>query len=316
MKERPKVHLLSLREIWELKGSLLRGFGIGTVIGAIPGAGATVASFVSYGVERQVSKKPEEFGKGSWDGLNSTSSAINASTGGAMIPLLTLGIPGSGATAVMMGAFLLHGIQPGPLLLARAPRRSTRFSPGSALQRGDDPGRRHLCQVLLRTHARAGKHHGRFIIMFCLVGAYALRNDTADLWYMVIFGIGGYYMRRYDLPVPPLVLGVILGPLAERYFLGTMIGANNDISVFFTRPVSGTLIILSIALLFWPMLQSRMNRRRAVKNSANAFSGLSDKGPVAVTPRAPHLPIHRMDSLSPFLFQSTTAGSYLPSAPL
>jgi putative tricarboxylic transport membrane protein len=114
---------------------------------------------------------------------------------------------------------------------------------------------------------------GAFIIMFCLVGAYALRNDTADLWYMVIFGIGGYYMRRYDLPVPPLVLGVILGPLAERYFLGTMIGANNDISVFFTRPVSGTLIILSIALLFWPMLQSCMNRRRAVKNDANACSG-------------------------------------------
>ena len=112
----------------------------------------------------------------------------------------------------------------------------------------------------------------RFIIMFCLVGAYALRNDTADLWYMVIFGIIGYYMRRYDLPVPPLVLGVILGPLAERYFLGTMISANNDISVFFTRPVSGTLIILSIALLFWPMLQSRMNQRRAVKNDANACS--------------------------------------------
>ncbi|HEX5681343.1 MAG TPA: hypothetical protein VFX82_10970 [Desulfobacterales bacterium] len=89
---------------------------------------------------------------------------------------------------------------------------------------------------------------------------------------MVVFGIGGYYMRRYDLPVPPLVLGVILGPLAERYFLGTMIAANNDISVFFTRPVSGTLIVLSIALLFWPVLQSRMNRRRAAKIEAKACS--------------------------------------------
>jgi putative tricarboxylic transport membrane protein len=103
---------------------------------------------------------------------------------------------------------------------------------------------------------------GAFIIMFCLVGAYALRNDSADLWYMVVFGIGGYYMRRYDLPVPPLVLGVILGPLAERYFLGTMIASNNDPSVFFTRPVSASLIIVSLALLFWPLLQQRLNQRR------------------------------------------------------
>jgi putative tricarboxylic transport membrane protein len=109
---------------------------------------------------------------------------------------------------------------------------------------------------------------GAFIIMFCLVGAYALRNDNSDLWYMVAFGIGGYYMRRYDLPVPPLVLGVILGPLAERYFLTTMIGANNDISIFFTRPVSATIINLAIAMLFWPMLQSYLNKRRLAKSCA------------------------------------------------
>jgi putative tricarboxylic transport membrane protein len=273
MKERPKVHLLSIREIWELKGSLLRGFGVGTVIGAIPGAGATVASFVSYGVERQVSKKPEEFGKGSWDGLNSTSSAINASVGGAMIPLLTLGIPGSGATAVMMGAFLLHGIQPGPLLFSKSPEAVYTIFAGMLLCNVVMILAGYICAKFFSELMRVPENiMGAFIIMFCLVGAYALRNDNSDLWYMVAFGIGGYYMRRYDLPVPPLVLGVILGPLAERYFLTTMIGANNDISVFFTRPVSATIINLSIAMLFWPMLQSYLNRRRAAKNGTRPCS--------------------------------------------
>ncbi len=122
---RPKTTLPRLREIWDLRNTVMRGLGIGVVIGAIPGTGATVASFVSYGVEKQVSKHPEKFGTGVWEGLAASETSINGSTGGAMIPLLTLGIPGSGATAVMMGAFLLHGIQPGPLLFANLRNRFT-----------------------------------------------------------------------------------------------------------------------------------------------------------------------------------------------
>ncbi|MBI4607714.1 MAG: tripartite tricarboxylate transporter permease, partial [Candidatus Rokubacteria bacterium] len=111
-----RPRLPSLRELWPLRGSLLRGLGTGVVVGAIPGTGATVASFVSYGLEKQMSRHPERFGTGVLEGLTASETSVNASTGGAMIPLLTLGIPGSGATAVMMGAFLLHGVQPGPLL--------------------------------------------------------------------------------------------------------------------------------------------------------------------------------------------------------
>ncbi len=264
LKERPKVSLMSLREIWASRGPLLRGFGSGTIIGMIPGAGATVASFVSYGIERQASRKPEEFGKGSWEGLNTTSSAINASTGGAMIPLLTLGIPGSGATAVMMGAFLMHGVQPGPLLFDKTPESVYTIFAGMLLCNLIMIFAGWICSKFFSELMRVPESiMGAFIIVFCYVGAYALRNDESDLWYMALFGILGFFMRRFDLPIPPLVLGIILGPLAERYFLTAMIASNNDLTVFFSRPVSAGILLVTIGMMFWPMLQAALRRRKA-----------------------------------------------------
>lgn len=269
LKERPKVSLMTPKEIWKFRGPLLRGFGSGTMIGMIPGAGATVASFVSYGIERQASRKPEEFGKGSWDGLNATSSAINASVGGAMIPLLTLGIPGSGATAVMMGAFLMHGIQPGPLLFHKAPESVYTIFAGMLLCNLIMILAGWVCSKFFSELMRVPETiMGAFIIVFCFVGAYALRNDTSDLWYMAFFGILGYFMRRHHLPIPPLVLGIILGPLAERYFLTAMIASKNDVSVFFTRPVSAVILLVSIGMFFWPLVQARLNRRKAALQPA------------------------------------------------
>jgi putative tricarboxylic transport membrane protein len=256
MRTRPKTTLPRFGEIWELRNTVLRGLGIGTVIGAIPGTGATVASFVSYGVEKQVSKNPEKFGTGVWEGLVASETSINASTGGAMIPLLTLGIPGSGATAVMMGAFLLHGIQPGPLLFSKSPEAVYTIFVGML-----------VCNlIMILAGLVTAKFFSElmrvpenilcaFIITFCLLGAFALRNDMADVWFMAIFGIVGYFMRRYDLPIPPMILGIILGPLAERYFLTTMIGAGNDFTIFFTRPVSGCLMVISVGLLLLPFLR-------------------------------------------------------------
>jgi putative tricarboxylic transport membrane protein len=256
LRTRPKTQIPRIGEMWNLRGAILRGLGIGTVIGAIPGAGATVASFVSYGVEKQVSKHPEKFGTGVWEGLVSSGTAINASTGGAMIPLLTLGIPGSGATAVMMGAFLLHGVQPGPLLFSRTPESVYTIFAGML-----------VCNLIM---ILAGLITARFfselmrvpeiildafIISFCLIGAFALRNDMADVWFMALFGILGYFMRRYELPIPPLILGVILGPLAESYFLTTLIGEGNDYSVFFRRPISACLLTISVGLLIMPLMR-------------------------------------------------------------
>jgi putative tricarboxylic transport membrane protein len=253
---RPKTTLPRLREIWDLRNTVMRGLGIGVVIGAIPGTGATVASFVSYGVEKQVSKHPEKFGTGVWEGLVASETSINGSTGGAMIPLLTLGIPGSGATAVMMGAFLLHGIQPGPLLFTKSPESVYTIFAGML-----------VCNlIMILAGLITAKFFSElmrvpenilsaFIISFCILGAFALRNDTTDVWFMAIFGIVGYFMRRYDLPSPPMILGLILGPLAERFFLTSMIGAENDFSIFFRRPVSGSIMVISIALLIMPFLR-------------------------------------------------------------
>lgn len=258
---RPKTTLPRLAELWGLRYTILRGLGIGTVIGAIPGTGATVSSFVSYGVEKQVSKHPEKFGTGVWEGLAASETSINASTGGAMIPLLTLGIPGSGATAVMMGAFLLHGIQPGPLLFSKSPEAVYTIFVGML-----------VCNlIMILAGLITAKFFSElmrvpenilsaFIISFCLLGAFALRNDMTDVWFMVIFGIVGYLMRRYDLPSPPLILGLILGPLAEKYFLTTMIGCGNDWTIFFCRPVSGSLMIISIGLLLMPFLRNLLRK--------------------------------------------------------
>ena len=263
IRTRPKTTLPRLAEIWGLRYTILRGLGIGTVIGAIPGTGATVASFVSYGVEKQVSKTPEKFGTGVWEGLAASETSINASTGGAMIPLLTLGIPGSGATAVMMGAFLLHGIQPGPLLFSKSPEAVYTIFVGML-----------VCNLIMILAGLATAKFfselmrvpenilSAFIITFCFLGAFALRNDMADVWFMAIFGIVGYFMRRYDLPIPPMILGIILGPLSEKYFLTTMIGAGNDFTIFFTRPVSGCLMVLSIGLLLMPFLRGLGKKRK------------------------------------------------------
>lgn len=260
---RPKTTLPRLGEIWGLRGTILRGLGVGVIIGAIPGAGATVASFVSYGVEKQVSKTPEKFGTGCWEGLAASETAINGSTGGAMIPLLTLGIPGSGATAVMMGAFLLHGVQPGPLLFTKTPEAVYTIFVGML-----------ICNlIMIITGLITARFFselmrvpenilGAFIITFCLIGAFALRNDMADVWFMALFGILGYFMRRYALPIPPLILGVILGPLAESYFLTTMIGEANDVTVFFRRPISSCLLVMSIGLLLMPFLRRFWTRKK------------------------------------------------------
>ena len=266
---RPKTTLPRLQEIWDLRNTIMRGLGIGVVIGAIPGTGATVASFVSYGVEKQVSKHPEKFGTGVWEGLAASETSINGSTGGAMIPLLTLGIPGSGATAVMMGAFLLHGIQPGPLLFSKSPEAVYTIFAGML-----------VCNlIMILAGLITAKFFSElmrvpenilsaFIISFCILGAFALRNDTTDVWFMAIFGIVGYFMRRYDLPSPPMILGLILGPLAEKYFLTSMIGAENDFSIFFRRPVSGSIMVISIALLIMPFLRGLGKKGKRTPESA------------------------------------------------
>ena len=249
--------LPSVREILGMWGPLMRSFIIGTIIGAIPGAGATVAAFVSYGVEKQYTSKGKEMGKGAPEGVAAPNCAANAATGGAMIPLLTLGIPGSGAAAVMMGAFLLHGIQPGPQIFSNnAEMVYTIF----AAQYVGNLLMLFLGLLSIRIFVKVLQLPeaiiASFIIVFCFIGAYALRSNISDVWIMAGAGIVGYFMRKYDYPIAPLVLGLILGPLAERNFMTTMISYQNDLTVFFTHPVSGIMMVFSFAALLLPMWKS------------------------------------------------------------
>jgi putative tricarboxylic transport membrane protein len=256
--------IFPLRDFWRMRWTILRSTGVGTLIGVLPGAGATVAAFVGYGVEKQLSKHREQFGTGVLEGVAAPETANNASTGGAMIPLLALGIPGSGATAVMLAAFLLHGIQPGPLLFSRnLDIVYTIFAGGIITNILILVSGIVTVRFFVKALQIPDAILGAFIVAFCLVGAYALRNDMADVWIMTIFGILGYFMRRYDYPIPPLVLGLILGPLAEDYFMTSMYSQHNDVSVFFTRPLSAALLLTSAILLLWPALKGLVRRWRA-----------------------------------------------------
>jgi putative tricarboxylic transport membrane protein len=250
----PRLPVLGL---WPLRGPLARGTLVGIGIGGLVGAGATVSAFVAYGLEKQLSKQPELFGTGHPGGLVVSESANNGSTGGAMVHLLTLGIPGSAATAVMMGAFLIHGIQPGPLLFTRQPEQVYTIIAGMILA--------NLAMIALGFAAAAGfamlmrvpaPALNAFIVVFCFLGAFALRNDLADVWLAAAFGVVGFVMRRHDLPIPPMVMGIILGPMAEQYFLTSMVSHGGDATVFVTRPVSAVILALSALIVGWAVVRS------------------------------------------------------------
>ena len=265
--EHPRAHAvprLPLRDLWPLRWPLLRGTTVGIVVGGLAGAGATVSSFVSYGFEKQLSREPELFGTGHAGGLVASESSVNGSTGGAMIHLLTLGIPGSAATAVMMGAFLIHGIQPGPLLFTKQPEQVYTIIAGMILANLAMIALGYLAAMsfamLMRVPAPL---LNTFIVVFCFLGGYALRNDLADVWLTMLFGVLGFFMRRYDLPIPPFVMGIILGPMAEQYFLTSMVSHQNDLSVFVTRPVSAVVLLLALLLVAWPAVRSLRARLRA-----------------------------------------------------
>ncbi len=249
---------LPLLDLWPLRGPLCRGTAVGIAVGGLAGAGATVSSFVSYGLEKQFSKRPELFGTGHAPGLVASESSVNGSTGGAMIHLLTLGIPGSAATAVMMGAFLLHGIQPGPLLFTKQPLEVYTVFAGMILANLLMIGLGFLAAMCFATLMKVpAAVLNTFIVVFCFIGAFALRNDLADVWLTMLFGFLGFFMRRYGLPVPPLVMGVILGPMAEQYFMTSMVSHQNDLTVFVTRPVSAVLLAVSVVIVAWPLVRGR-----------------------------------------------------------
>ncbi|MGE0313824.1 MAG: tripartite tricarboxylate transporter permease [Lautropia sp.] len=253
-----------LAEIARLRYSLIRGTLTGVVVGIVPGAGATVSAFVAYGIENQYGANRAELGKGAPEGIVSAKSAATASVGGALVPLLAMGIPGSGATAIMLAAFLLHGIQPGPqVFVNEAGLIYTIFAAVFLSVIGMCVlgyfAIRPLCKVLDAPEAIVSA----FIVVFCFVGAFAARNNLTDLYVIAAFGVAGYLFERYGFPIAPLVLGTILGPLAETNFMTTMVSYDNDWTIFFRRPISAVVLALAIGGLLWPLLRYGLRRLRA-----------------------------------------------------
>jgi putative tricarboxylic transport membrane protein len=251
---RIETKLPSLREIGAVKGTFARSSILGIIVGIVPGAGATIASFLSYGLEAQYGPRRQEMGRGIPEGIVAPQTAATASVGGAIIPLLTLGIPGSGATAIMLAAFMLHGLQPGPQVFVNQPDViyaifAAVFLSLIGMVLMGYFAIKALVKVLDLNEAAVSA----FVVMFCFIGALAQRNNVGDLWTIVAFGGLGYLFDKFQFPIAPMVLGAILGPLAESYFLTTMIGVQNDWTVFFTRPVSLALILLSVAAVAFPL---------------------------------------------------------------
>jgi len=256
----------TFRDFLNVKGAILRGTGIGCLIGMIPGAGATPGAVIAYGIEKQVSKRGDEFGTGVEEGLAAPEAAKNATTGAAMIPLLTLGIPGSAATAIMLAAMMLHGVNPGPLLFIMDPTMVyTIFAAmilANVMMIGAGIGVAQMFSTLMRTPPAI---LAAFIIVLSVVGAYGVRNNIFDVYVCLAFGVVGWGMKRVGFPSAPLVLGVILGPLAERYFLTSMANSKQDWTVFFTRPISATILALSLMFVLWslaPGIKSLFARAR------------------------------------------------------
>lgn len=257
------TQLPSLKEISGLKGMLLRSTIIGHIVGIIPGAGATIASFVGYGVESQFGRQRARMGSGVPEGIVAPQSAATASVGGALIPLLALGIPGSGATAAILGAFMLHGVQPGPQVMMTSPEMVYTIFASLFI------GIVGMCVLgyfsirpLVKIMDFPESVVSSFVMVFCFIGALSIRSDVTDLWLMLGFGVVGYLFERMNFPIAPMVLGVILGPLAEEAFMNSMISFQNDWTVFFTRPISGSVLGLVILTLALPVISNLFPRRR------------------------------------------------------
>ncbi|NMD41777.1 MAG: C4-dicarboxylate ABC transporter permease [Firmicutes bacterium] len=242
------------KDLKDISGITLIGSTIGTLIGALPGAGGPIASFLSYDTASRLNKKLE-FGTGIKEGVAASECANNAVTGGALIPLLSLGIPGDAAVAIMFGTFLMHGLTPGPTLFVKHPDIVEGIY--ASLILGNI--------VMLLIGLGCAKYIARIsnvplkyllpvIASLCIIGSYSPRNSIFDVGVMVAFGIAGYLLSNLGVPMIPLVLGIVLSPIIEQNLRAALIVNKGNLLDFFTRPISGTVLALTVLFLIWPVL--------------------------------------------------------------
>jgi putative tricarboxylic transport membrane protein len=251
----------SLRDYMKLKFSMLRAGVLGTVIGIFPGAGGTIASFIAYDVEKRLSKNPAEFGQGAPAGVAAAEASNSASVGGALVPLLTLGIPGSSSAAVLIGALMIHNLQPGPELFTKHPEiiyslfSSLLVANGFILALGLLGARLWIKAALIPKRLLYP-----LIFAFSFIGSYAVRSSVFDVGVCLVFGLVGWLLSRAKFPVSPVVLGMILGTMIEKNLRATLM--MGGFSLFVQRPLSLTLLLLALASVAVPALRERRAARK------------------------------------------------------
>jgi putative tricarboxylic transport membrane protein len=275
----PKVNavikeiLPKLQDLRACMGAYLRACPIGLIVGITPAIGADTSAFLSYAETKRASKHPELFGTGVPEGVAAAQCGENASTGGDVLPMITLGIPGDAATAVLMGALTIHNLQPGPMLFQNHPETVHEIFAGMILA--------NICFVILglafaRFFAQVINLDRKYLIplifICCMVGSYAINNVFYDLVTCVIFGVLGYLMIRYDFPVAPMVLAQILGGMLESNFRRALTMSRGDPTIFLTRPI--TVVILVLAA-FTTVVAIR-RQRQALKQEAAQLAALEE----------------------------------------
>lgn len=235
---------------------MLRGSLIGTLVGILPGAGGTTATFISYAVEKKVSKTPEKFGQGALEGLASVEGSNNASVPGALIPLLTLGIPGSGGTAIMLGALIMYGLKPGPLLMVES--GDVVWATIAGLYAANFfllISNILLIPLFISLMQIIQKRLTATVAALCLLGAVAINYTTFNVWVVVVFGVLGYLFKKLNYPTAPFILSLVLAPLTENYFRQALMLARGDFTVFFTRPISLSIFLVILGTFVFSFLK-------------------------------------------------------------
>ena len=256
----------TLKELLGSWKTMIMGSFLGYFVGILPAAGATPGSLMAYGVAKTITKEPETYGKGNIDGVVAPEAANNAASTGSMLPMLTLGIPGSPTTAILLGGMVIWGLEPGPLLFTE--HKEFVWGLIASLYAANFFS---LIINIAFIPAFIAVLKMPFTILapvifgLCVVGGYVPTLDMHDVWLMFVFGVVGYLMRKLDYPLAPAVLAIVLGPLAERSVRQSLIGSHGDISIFFSRPISGTIMVIAIILLVLPLFKFIKDRSRASK---------------------------------------------------
>ena len=258
--------LLPSLQDWKESGKpVVRGSILGFLIGVLPGGSAVIASFASYAIEKKFSRHPDKFGKGAIEGVAGPEAANNAAAEGAFVPLLTLGIPPNVVMALLLGALMIHGITPGPLLIARHPEIfwgviASMYIGNIMLLVLNLPLIGLWVQVLKVPY----KILFPLILLFCLIGAYSVNNSIFDVAVMMVFGVMGYLMRKYKYEPAPMVLAFVLGPILENSLRQSLLISDGSFLVFFTRPIAAVGMIVTCLMLISSIVPALRKRRKAI----------------------------------------------------